>query len=200
MIHLPGIRDFPWAIFRSFGAARRLLRPWRTVSILTVTTAHLAPALLLPLFAWRLYVRAQRNESRQEFRRPRLVARLVFVSLLTTWVMGLACPHLPAIEAGIGGLVLGALVGIAGLRLTRWEMTPEGNFYTPNAFLGGGLVLVLLGLVLDRSTMLLAEPRTATAAMDFLFHCPFTLGFFGLTAGYYLAHSAGVLARGRKVG
>ncbi|HLP24409.1 MAG TPA: hypothetical protein VK477_01935 [Acidobacteriota bacterium] len=165
-----------------------------------MTTAHLAPVLLLPLFAWRIYLRARRNEARQQFRRSHLVARLVLVALLTAWVMTLACPHLPSLEAGIGGLLVGALIGVAGLRLTRWEMTPEGNFYTPNAFLGGGVVLVLAGQMLDRSSMLLTEPRPAAAAVDFLFHCPFTLGVFGLSAGYYLAYSAGVLARGRKVG
>lgn len=164
-----------------------------------MTAAHLAPVLLLPFFAWRIYVRARRNELRQQFRRNRLIARVVLVALLTMGVMALACPHLPALEAGISGLLVGALLGIASLRLTRWEMTPEGNFYTPNAFLGGGLVLVFVGQVLDRSSVLLTEPRTATAAIDFLFHCPFTQGVFGLSAGYYLAYSVGVLARARHV-
>ncbi len=175
-------------------------RPWRTVSIRTVTATHLAPALLLPLFVWRLYQRVRRNEIRQQFRRHRLVARVVLVALLTASVLALACPHLPSIEAGLGGLLAGALLGIAGLRLPRWEMTPEGNFYTPNAFLGGGLVLVLAGQLLERTSMLVAEPRTSAAALDFLFHCPFTLGIFGLTAGYYLAYRTGVLTRGRKIG
>lgn len=164
-----------------------------------MTATHLAPVLLLPLFAWRLYLRVRRNEVRQQFRRPRLVACLLLVALLTTGVMTLACQHRPSLEAGIGGLLMGALLGVGGLRLTRWEMTPEGNFYTPNAFLGGALVLVFVGQVLDRSSVLLTEPRTVTAAIDFLFHCPVTQGVFGLSAGYYLAYSAGVLARARKL-
>lgn len=113
--------------------------------------------------------------------------------------MALACPHLLSLEAGGGGLLVGAFLGAAGLRLTRWEMTPEGDFYTPNAFLGGGLVLVLAGQLLDRSSVLLIEPRTSAAAMDFLFHCPFTVGVFGLSAGYYLVYSAGVLVRARRI-
>jgi hypothetical protein len=164
-----------------------------------VTSAQLAPAILVPLVAWRIYLRAQRKKPRQQFHRGRLVARFVLGTLLTALVMTLACPHLPSFESGLGGLLVGGLVGLAGLRLTRWEMTPEGDFYTPNAFLSVGLILVLTGRLVYRATIWLSDPHLTTGVTAALMRCPFTLGLFGLTAGYYLAYTAGVLARGRKL-
>ena len=43
-----------------------------------------------------------------------------------------------------GGLVLGIALGLLGLRLTRFESTPEGLFYVPSAHLGVALSTLLV--------------------------------------------------------
>ncbi|MBI2512836.1 MAG: DUF1453 domain-containing protein [Opitutae bacterium] len=164
-----------------------------------MTTAQLAPAILIPLVAWRVYVRARRNIGRQPFRRGRLLARVVVYSVLATLIAVFAARHLPSLEAELSGLAGGALLAVAGLRLTRWEMTPEGNFYTPNAFLGIGLTLLFVGRIVYRFTALFAVPSAAGPGAPQLFQNPLTLAIFGVTVGYYIAYTAGVLARGRRV-
>lgn len=163
-----------------------------------MTSAQLAPAILIPFIAWRIYVRARRNVGRQPFRRGRLLAQVVIYSTIAMLLAVFAVKHLPSLEAELSGLVGGALLAMLGLKFTRWEMTPEGNFYTPNAFLGLGLTLLFVGRIVYRSTVLLtnASPVTQPAAH---FASPLTLAIFGLTAGYFIAYSAGVILRGRRV-
>jgi len=65
-------------------------------------------------------------------------ALLVWVAALTNfWV-----PH--AFSYSLAGLLAGSLLGLLGLALTRWEMTPRGLHYTPNRWL---VLLVTLAVV-----------------------------------------------------
>lgn len=164
-----------------------------------MTSAQLAPAILIPLVAWRVYVRARRNIGRQQFRRGRLLARVALYSTLATLIAVFAAGHLPSLGAELGGLAGGALLALLGLKLTRWEMTPEGSFYTPNAFLGLGLTLLFLGRIVYRFTVLSAAPPAVGPGAPQVFQSPLTLAIFGVTVGYYIAYTAGVLARGRHV-
>ncbi|MEY2510579.1 MAG: hypothetical protein QOE26_1342 [Verrucomicrobiota bacterium] len=67
-------------------------------------------------------------------------ALLVWVAALTTfWV-----PH--AFSYSLAGLFTGFLLGLLGLALTRWEITPQGLHYTPNRW----LVLLLTLAVVTR--------------------------------------------------
>lgn len=164
-----------------------------------MTSAQLAPALLVPLVAWRVYVRARRNIGRQLLHPTRLAARIAVYSLIVALVTFFAARFLPSLEAELGGLLAGAVLAFAGLKLTRWEMTPDGSFYTPNAFLGLALTLLFVGRIVYRLTMLFAHPPVVGSSSPQLFQSPLTLLIFGVTAGYYIAYTAGVLARGRRV-
>ena len=44
--------------------------------------------------------------------------------------------------------MLGALLGLVGLRLTRFETTDEGHFYTPNTHIGIVLSVLFVGRLL----------------------------------------------------
>lgn len=163
-----------------------------------MTTAQLAPAILIPLVAWRVYARVRRNVGPQRLRPRQLGLRLLVSTLAALAVAGFGARHLPALAAEGGGLLGGALLAVLGLKLTRWEMTAEGNFYTPNAFLGVALTLLLIGRIVYRGTVLLTN-AAPSAPPSPLFANPLTLAIFGLTAGYFIAYSAGVILRGRRV-
>jgi hypothetical protein len=61
---------------------------------------------------------------------------LSFTLLLSFWVGS-------AFRFALIGMGFGAILGVLGLALTRWESTPEGLFYTPNRWLA---VLVTLAI------------------------------------------------------
>lgn len=164
-----------------------------------MTSAQLAPALLVPFVVWRIYVRARRNIGRQLLSPARLGVRIAIYTFIVGLVTFFSASFLPSLEAEVGGLVTGVALAFLGLRLTRWEMTPEGNFYTPNALLGIGLTLLFVGRLVYRLTVLFAAPPAISVGTPPLFQSPLTLLIFGITAGYYLAYTAGVLLRGRRV-
>lgn len=163
-----------------------------------MTSAQLAPAILIPLVAWRVYARVRRNVGRQRLRPRQLGLRLLFGTLAALAVAGFVARHLPALAAEGAGLLGGALLAVLGLKLTRWEMTTEGNFYTPNAFLGIALALLLAGRIVYRCTLLLTNAAPSAPSPP-LSASPLTLAIFGLAVGYFIAYSAGVIVRGRHV-
>ncbi|MBX3735727.1 MAG: hypothetical protein KF715_03475 [Candidatus Didemnitutus sp.] len=163
-----------------------------------MTSTQLAPAILIPFVVWRIYVRARRNIGRQPLRPAGLAVRLAIYTGIVGLVTIFAAPFLTSLEAEVGGLIVGVALAVLGLRLTRWEMTSAGNFYTPNALLGIGLTLLFVGRLVYRFTVLLANPPEIGAPPPPLFQSPLTLLIFGVTAGYYLAYTAGVLVRGRR--
>ncbi len=62
-----------------------------------------------------------------------------------------------------GGVGLGSLLGLFGLNKTRFEPTPKGLFYTPNAHLGIALSLLFVARIVYRLFEVYAiEPTTAT--------------------------------------
>jgi hypothetical protein len=97
------------------------------------------------------------------------------------------------------GFPAGALLAVYGLRLTRFEPTPHGLFYTPNAHLGIALSLVFLGRILYRMVEVFAlgamdHPKTASFTRS-----PLTLAVFGILAGYYMTYSLGLIRWRRRV-
>jgi NhaP-type Na+/H+ or K+/H+ antiporter len=93
--------------------------------------------------------------------------------------------------AGIGGgLVLGALLGFVGLKLTRFVTTEEGHFYTPNTHIGIALSVLFAGRILY-NYWIRSQPSVASDHPQML-QSPLTLFIFGLVAGYYLVYYIGL--------
>jgi hypothetical protein len=61
---------------------------------------------------------------------------LVSAALTTIWIPG-------ALTYAAGGLCIGLLVGMIGLRLTRWEPAADALRYTPNRLLVLGMMLIV---------------------------------------------------------
>lgn len=159
--------------------------------------APVVPILAGGLVAWGLYFRVRRNLGRQKLHRRRALASLAVFAIFSVAVM-VATLRDADLLLGFGcGLLPGALLGLVGLRLTRFETTEAGHFYTPNARIGVALSVLFVGRLIYRFIVLhsLARAIPPPTAMP---KSPLTLFIFGLLAGYYIVYYAGVWLHSRN--
>src|SRR4051812_28485188 len=95
-----------------------------------------APIFIGGLLAWSIYRRIRRNIGRQKLRPVRAVISMIILSLISTLVLSAVAHNTHALLGFGGGLLLGGILGGVGLRLTKFETTEEGHFYTPNMHIG----------------------------------------------------------------
>jgi hypothetical protein len=151
--------------------------------------ATLVLLIIFPLLAWRVYTRVRRMAGRQKLSRGRAWGTLTVFPAVIALLAYAAHAHLAALVGLAAGLAGGALLGSYGLRLTRFEATPEGVFYTPSAHLGIALSLLLIGRMLYRLVEVYRmDPAAANLALS-----PLTLVVVGLLAGYYMAYAVGLV-------
>lgn len=156
------------------------------------TPQALVTVAIVALIAWRLYSRVRRNIGRQRLSPVRPWITLALFPLIL--ILLALTAHLPAVgSAGLaGGIVVGIALGIFGLHLTRFEATPQGVYYTPNAHLG----ILLSTLVVCRVVYRLIVgglPGTAAAPASPPTLTPLTLLLVGTLAGYYCTYATGLL-------
>ena len=152
------------------------------------------------LVVWRLYARIRRMIGRQKLSRVRPWITVVFFPALLALLAFVSLAHPLNLATLLAGAALGGGLGAYGLRLTRFEATPQGLFYTPSAHLGIALSLLFVGRVAYRFAMVyLAMEAEAPSSADFA-RSPLTLAIFGTLAGYYVAYAIGLIrwARDRK--
>lgn len=146
------------------------------------------------LMAWGVYRRVRRNIGQQRLRPARIIVSLVILSLAIALLVFVSLPF-PKMLLGIGvGIVLGAPLGLLGLRLTKFETNDRGHFFTPNTHIGIALSVLLIGRMLYRWWML-NDTGTAMAGASGqpqLLQSPLTYFIFGLYAGYYLVYRTGL--------
>jgi hypothetical protein len=149
---------------------------------------------LLPLIAWRMVSRMRRLIGRQRLSRIRPWVSLVIFPLLLGLLAVAARAHLERLWFLGLGVVLGGALAVLGLEKTRFERTPQGLFYTPNAHLGIALSLLLVGRIVYRLfEVFVMGALPARGQPDDFTTTPLTLGVFGLLAGYYMVYAAGLL-------
>jgi hypothetical protein len=161
-------------------------------------TAPFNPSLVVPigigaLVLWRFYSRARRMVGRQQLSSVRPWITVCVFPILTVFlaVASIAQPMSPL--ALSGGIVVGVCLGVYGLRKTRFEKTPQGLFYTPNAHLGIALSLLLLGRIIYRLIQVY-QPSGSTAGPQLNYATtPVTLLIFGTLVGYYVTYAVGLL-------
>jgi len=153
------------------------------------------PILFGGLMAWSIYRRIRRNIGRQPLRPRRIMVSIVIFSVISAAIFS-ASLHLPKLALGLGGgLLLGALLGFAGLRFTKFETTETGHFYTPNTHIGVALSVLFIGRMAYRFWA--APDVTIASHGPPAFQSPLTLFIFGLIAGYYLVYYIGLFVHTR---
>lgn len=154
--------------------------------------SDIALLALLPLLAWRVYVRFRRMVGRQQLSRARPWITMTLFGVVVVLLAYAGHTHLELLGWLAAGLTAGSLLALYGLRLTRFEPTPQGLFYTPNAYLGIGLSLLFLGRILYRVVQVYAIRTTAAPNVHFV-QGPLTMAVVGVLAGYYIAYSLGLV-------
>jgi hypothetical protein len=145
------------------------------------------------LILWRFYSRARRMVGRQQLSTVRPWITVFAFPILTVLlaIASIAQPMSPLALAA--GVLVGVCLGIYGLRKTRFEKTPQGLFYTPNAHLGIALSLLLMGRIIYRLVQVyLASESPAGPQINYA-TTPLTLLIFGTLAGYYVTYAVGLL-------
>ncbi|MGB3463207.1 MAG: DUF1453 domain-containing protein [Rhodanobacter lindaniclasticus] len=171
--------------------------------------AHLTSYLImLPIVALLVWRRVSRQFGRQPIRRKRMIFRIVAFSFLGC-VLALSGLHRMALAEGlVGGVLIGAVLGLLGLRLTSFEVDPrKGDCYVPNPWIGGLLTVLLLGRLAWRFLVVWPQMRHAAAAAQVGAYpaqpmgyasSPLTMLVIGLLVGYYICYYSGVLLHHRR--
>jgi hypothetical protein len=163
-----------------------------------MTTSQLVPALLIPLVAWRIYRRFRRYVGRQPVRSGRLKTTIWIWSVITV-LFGLgAVRYAPSLAGLAGGLAVSICLAWLGVRLTKFETASEGKYYTPNTTLGVAVTVLFVGRLAYRLLVLGSVTAMSAPITPQAFESPLTYFLFGLSAGYYIAYSAGVLLRSHR--
>ena len=161
-------------------------------------TTLLVPAGIAALVGWRLYSRVKRMVGRQRLSKVRPWLTLCLFPLLVALLLVGSLSHPAVALALIAGVLAGAALGLYGLRLTKFEQTPLGLFYTPNTHLGIALSLLFIARVGYRAAQLYFGSASIQEGSTTFARSPLTLLIFGTLAGYYVAYAVGLLLWRRR--
>src|SRR5690349_22078409 len=93
-------------------------------------------ALIVAVLVFVIVRRARALIGRQKIRSSSLMLRLAIFAVLGGGVIAATITHPVNLLGDLVGLVIGAVVAWYGLRLTSFEHTPDGVYYTPNMYIG----------------------------------------------------------------
>ena len=159
-----------------------------------MTTSAMVMIAVVPLIVWRMYSRIRRLIGRQRSRAWRHWCAAILFPLLVV-LLGLGVLMSPlALGALVAGLVAGVGLAAWGLRLTKFEKTDLGYFYTPSAHIGIALSVVFIARVGFRLAQVaaLTGAEAQLATQDFG-RSPLTLVIVGMMAAYYACYAIGLL-------
>ena len=165
-----------------------------------MTMHALAPAAFAILVVLALYYRRLRRLfGRQRVQPARMKFRIVFLLFVGALLMlrGMAQANIAA--AVVSGLAGGVALALFGLKLTHFETTPQGYFYTPHGGIGLALSTLLIGRLAYRLVVIWPSLRAGHNADENPFasfqHSTLTSAMVALLIGYYVAYYVGVLIR-----
>jgi energy-converting hydrogenase Eha subunit A len=145
------------------------------------------------LLGWRLFSRVKRMVGRQRLSKVRPWLTLCLFPLLVALLLVGSLSHPHVALALVAGVIAGAGLGLYGLRLTKFERTPVGLFYTPNVHLGIALSALFIARIGYRAAQLYFVPGSLQEGSTAFARSPLTMVIFGTLAGYYIAYAIGLL-------
>jgi membrane-associated HD superfamily phosphohydrolase len=151
--------------------------------------------LLVCLIAWSMYRRVRRNIGRQNLHPRRAITSIVILSLVSALIVATSFQNTNLLLGFCGGLLLGTMLGFFGLRLTRFETTDAGHFYTPNTHIGVALSSLLIGRMVYRFWILRDISTAANHPPPM--QSPLTSFIIALTVGYYIVYQTGLFIHSR---
>jgi hypothetical protein len=105
-------------------------------ALLVIVGLLLASVILIPVSLIQRYrVGTMRRRARRWVATLNVagIAISVVLFLLSSALTNIWIPQ--AFTYAAAGVLFGVAIGVAGLRLTRWEQRPDGLYYTPNRWL-----------------------------------------------------------------
>ena len=153
---------------------------------------------LSAFIVWRLVRRIQRNIGRQPLQHKRTMVRIVIWAVFFAIFAPFAMFHSETRLALVGGLVLSLPLAWLGLRLTHFEVTPEGRFYRPNTWFGVTLSALLIVRLAMRMFGVGQVSPTTGLTYSSVTQSSLAYFLFGLLTGYYMAYFGGLLIRSRN--
>jgi hypothetical protein len=166
----------------------------------SIDTHLITVIVVVALIGWRMYSRIRRVIGRQRLSTVRPWLTIVLFPLLAALVLFTSLAHPMTCAALAGGAVVGIALGLYGTRLTKFEATPAGLFYTPNAHLGIALSLLLVLRIGYRFVMLQLGGQNFDPQSMQLGSSPLTMAIFGTLAGYYVTYAIGLLRWRASIG
>lgn len=183
----------------------------------------ITPILIAALVIWGFYRRARRFIGRQPLQPGRLWTRIGIFAILGAIMLLVSARDMDLAAAMLAGACGGVVLGLAGLKYTRFEVTPEGRFYTPHTYIGLIMLALLAGRLLYRFAMLYygahgfpsgvpgaagpgsfapgtpyGDPSTYAYQNPYAYQrSPLTLAIFGGLIGYYISYYLGVLTKSK---
>jgi hypothetical protein len=116
----------------------------------------------------------------------------LFIAFLMSFWLG------RTFQFALAGMAIGAVFGLLGLALTRWEFEREGLFYTPSRWLALLITLVITARLIYGWWHATHPGNSVSAAQHWWMTASFTQFSFAVAAGligYYLIYAIGVRLR-----
>lgn len=159
----------------------------------------ITPYLIAALIVWGLYRRMRRSFGRQRVQDKRMWFRIGILTLVTVLFAGAIARDVDVLGILAAGIVCGAALAYVGLKYTKFEITPQGRFYTPHAYIGLVISALFIGRVLYRFLGVyngVTPPAAAGQSLATIYQPnPFLAAAFGAVVGYYVLFYLGVLQR-----
>jgi hypothetical protein len=158
--------------------------------------------LTIALVGFAIYRRVRRTIGRQPYQPGRMQVRMVVLGIIGAIALLFSFRDVEVGGAMVAGLVGGAALGLFGLRHTKFETTPQGQFYTPHTYIGLFVTLLFLGRLAYRFLVVLPSMQAAAQMNENPYasfqKSPLTMAIFGIVIGYYIAYYGAVIREMRK--
>jgi len=165
--------------------------------------------LIAALVLFVLYRRFQRNFGRQRLRQNSMILRMLILGIFCLVLLLSSYGSVKGYMAALLGVLLGLGLTVYAMAHTKFEVTPEGRFYTPNGYIGMTVTALFIGRIIYRFIVVYPvlhgavqqahqNPQMQMNPLAGYQHSPLTLGIYFLLASYYICYYAGIIIKSRS--